>query len=118
MLLSPRALLRFAEMFRQMGHLQGRQVVPEDWVRACWTARTASVFTGDSYGYGWFMTGRGGYWRAYAWGFGGQMAHVVPALGLSIVMTSDPTQRSGGAGGHARALHELVEQALIPALTA
>ncbi|WP_245557169.1 hypothetical protein [Elioraea tepidiphila] len=42
-----------------------------------------------------------GYPRFYAWGFGGQMIHIVPRLGLSVVMTSDPTQRSGGAMGHA-----------------
>jgi hypothetical protein len=68
------------------------------------------------YGYGWVMTKRGGHQRYYAWEFGGQMAHVVPDLALTVV-TSDPTRRSGGAGGHARTLHDLVEQDIIPALS-
>ncbi|WP_106409194.1 serine hydrolase domain-containing protein [Teichococcus deserti] len=112
MLMSPRGLLRFAEMHR----LNGQNVLRPDWITACWTPRTASAFTGDAYGYGWFLRPIGQQPRFYAWGFGGQMAHVLPGLGLSIAMTSDPNQRSGGAGGHARALHELVEQAIVPAL--
>jgi CubicO group peptidase (beta-lactamase class C family) len=112
MLVSPRGLLRFAEMHR----LGGQDVLRRDWIEACWTPRTASAFTGDAYGYGWFLRPVAGQPRFYAWGFGGQMAHVLPGLGLSVVMTSDPNQRSGGAGGHARALHELVEQAIVPAL--
>lgn len=118
MLLSPRALLRLAEMHRQGGQWQGRAVLPAEWVRACWTPRTRSVFTGDAHGYGWFLDRPGGEARAYAWGYGGQMVHVLPGLGASIVMTSDPDQPSGGASGHARALHALVEEMLIPALRA
>lgn len=118
MLLSPRALLRFAEMHRQGGRWQGAEVLPEAWVRACWTPRTRSVFTGDAHGYGWFLDQPAGEARAYAWGYGGQMAHVLPGLRASIIMTSDPDQPSGGASGHARALHALVEEALIPALRA
>jgi CubicO group peptidase (beta-lactamase class C family) len=116
MLLSPRSLLRFAEMFRQGGRTGMDQVLAADWVRACWSPQAPSFFTGDLYGYGWFMTERGGHQRYYAWEFGGQMAHVVPDLALTVV-TSDPTRRSGGASGHARTLHDLVEQDIIPALS-
>ncbi|KAA2215109.1 serine hydrolase domain-containing protein [Teichococcus oryzae] len=116
MLLSPHALLRFAEMIRQGGRSGGRQVVPEAWIRASWEPQAPSFFTGDFYGYGWFLRRDQAHPRFYAWGFGGQMVHVVPTLGLSIVVTSDPTQRSGGAGGHAAALHRLVEHDIIPAL--
>lgn len=42
------------------------------------------------------------------------MIHIVPSLGLSVVMTSDPTQRSGGAMGRARDLHRLIDGLLIP----
>lgn len=118
MLLSPRALLRLAEMHRLGGMLDGRRVLPEAWVRACWTPRTTSAFTGARHGYAWFLAESGGHRRHFAWGFGGQMIHVVPSLGLSIVMTSDPTQRSGGSGGHARDLHGLVEGMLMPAAIA
>jgi len=118
MLLAPRALLRFAEMFRRHGLHDGQRVLPAAWVRACWEPRTASVFTGHQHGYAWFTPPSGRHSRHYAWGFGGQMVHVVPSLKLSVVMTSDPTQRSGGATGHARDLHRLMEMQVIPAVLA
>ncbi len=118
MLLSPRAMLVFGEMIRAGGVHEGRRVLPEAWVRSCFTPRTASVFTGAAHGYAWFTAPGPGPARHYAWGFGGQMIHVVPALGLTVVMTSDPTQRSGGAQGHARALHGLMEVHILPAIAA
>ncbi|WP_439580211.1 serine hydrolase domain-containing protein [Elioraea sp.] len=114
MLLVPRDLLRFAELHRLGGTIDGTRVLPEQWIRECWTPRTASRFTGAPHGYAWFLAEAGGHRRHYAWGFGGQMVHVVPSLGLSVVMTSDPTQRSGGAIGHARDLHRLMDGLLIP----
>jgi CubicO group peptidase (beta-lactamase class C family) len=117
MLLAPRSLLVFGEMIRAGGVHQGRRVLPEAWVRTCFTPRTASVFTRAAHGYAWFTAHGPGPTRHFAWGFGGQMIHLVPALGLTVVMTSNPTQRSGGAQGHARALHELVEEHILPALT-
>jgi len=118
MLLSPRALLVFGEMIRAGGVHEGRRVLPAEWVATCFVPRTASVFTGAAHGYAWFTAPGPGPRRHYAWGFGGQMVHIVPALGVTVVMTSDPTQRSGGAQGHARALHALVEERILPALAA
>jgi CubicO group peptidase (beta-lactamase class C family) len=46
MLLSPRALLRLAEMQWLGSVLNGRLALPEAQVRACWTPRTTSAFTG------------------------------------------------------------------------
>lgn len=116
MLLSPRAMLVFGEMIRAGGLHEGRRVLPEAWVATCFAPRTASVFTGAAHGYAWFTAPGPGPVRHYAWGFGGQMIHVVPSLGATVVMTSDPTQRSGGAQGHARALHGLMETSILPAL--
>lgn len=118
MLLSPRAMLVFGEMIRAGGVHEGRRVLPEAWVATCFAPRTASVFTGAAHGYAWFTAPGPGPVRHYAWGFGGQMIHVVPSLGATVVMTSDPTQRSGGVQGHARALHGLMETAILPMLQA
>jgi len=109
MLLSPRALLRFAELHRLGGTIDGRRILPAGWVEACWQQRTNSAFTGAAHGYAWFTAASPAGARHYAWGFGGQMVHVVPAAGLSVVMTSDPTQRSGGAFGHTGELQRLVD---------
>jgi CubicO group peptidase (beta-lactamase class C family) len=117
MALSPRALLRFGEMYRQGGAIDGRRVVSEDWIRESWTPRTSSPFTGDAYGYGWFLQTMRGHPVHYAWGYGGQMLYVVPSLGLTIVMTSDPTEPSR-QDNYVEALHDLVADGIIPALEA
>jgi len=117
MSLSPRALLRFGELYRQGGTLDGRRVIPESWIRESWTPRTASPFTGDSYGYGWFIRTMGEHTAYYAWGYGGQMLYVVPSLALTIVMTSDPTQPSR-QDDYVDALHALVADGIIPVIEA
>lgn len=111
-----RGLLRFAEIHRLGGTIDDTPVLPKVSIHACWTPRTASRFTGAAHGYAWFRAEANGQRRFDAWGFGGRMIHVVPGLGLSVVLTSDPPQRSGGAMGHARDLHRLVETALMPAV--
>lgn len=116
MALSPRALLRFGEMYRQGGTIDGKRVVPESWIRESWKPRTVSPFTGESYGYGWFITQMRGHPVYYAWGYGGQMLYVAPSLALTIVMTSDPTEPSRH-DGYLRQLHSLVEDGVIPAVS-
>lgn len=117
MAMSPRALLRFGEMYRQGGTIDGKRVVPESWVKASWEPRTSSPFTGDSYGYGWFMRDMRGHRVHYAWGFGGQMVYVAPSLGMTVVMTSDPTEPSR-EDNYIGQLHALVADSIIPALEA
>ncbi|WP_237143333.1 serine hydrolase domain-containing protein [Phyllobacterium zundukense] len=73
MLLSPRAMQAFGEMFLNSGQSDGRQIVPKAWITESWKPRTSSPFTGDSYGLGWFVSSarrrptnllRLGLWRA------------------------------------------------------
>jgi CubicO group peptidase (beta-lactamase class C family) len=116
MALSPRALLRFAEMYRQGGVYGGRRVLPESWVRRSWVPRGRSPWSGDTYGYGWFITRMAGRETYYGRGYGGQLVHVVPDLGLSAVMLSDPTPPSPG-GGYVRELHALLERDVIRAIS-
>jgi CubicO group peptidase (beta-lactamase class C family) len=114
MALSPRALVRFGEMYREGGTWRGAQVLPRGWVEASWTPRTSSFFTGHAYGYGWFIVQARGYPVAYAWGYGGQMVYVVPDLGLTAAITSDPNAPSGRSG-YVRRLHRLLADGIIPA---
>jgi CubicO group peptidase (beta-lactamase class C family) len=107
MLLSPRAMLRFAEMIRQGGTLDGNRVVSEAWIATSWQPRTASRWTGHAYGYGWFMTETAGHAHYYGWGYGGQMIHVIPSLELAIAVTSDPNVRSREEG-HMAGLRALI----------
>ncbi|HMR30336.1 MAG TPA: serine hydrolase [Geminicoccaceae bacterium] len=115
MALSPRALLRFGEMYRQDGRIDGGQVVPEAWIGASWQARTSSPFTGHSYGYGWFVAQAGSHPVYYAWGYGGQMLYVLPDLALTVVITSDADHPSG-RDGYVRVLHGLLAEEIVPAV--
>jgi CubicO group peptidase (beta-lactamase class C family) len=113
MALSPRALLRFGEMFRNGGMFEGKRVLPADWVRASWTPRTHDRHD-DGYGYGWFITEAHGHPVYYAWGFGGQMLYAVPSLALTIVATSDSSAPYVETDYHC-ALQTLVGEGFIPA---
>ncbi len=96
MMMSPRALSRLGETYRCGGRFQGRQVVPADWVRASWTAYGTSPWSGDDYGYGWFITELAGITAYYGRGYGGQALFVVPNAALTLVVTSDPSPPSRG----------------------
>ena len=112
MALSPMGLVRFAEMWRRSGRFDGARVVSEGWVDAAWTPRTRSPWSGDRYGYGWFLTRLAGERAAYARGYGGQMVYVVPSRALSVVVTSDPT-RPARSHGYVGELHGLVARDLL-----
>jgi CubicO group peptidase (beta-lactamase class C family) len=113
MLVSPRALLRFGEMYRNGGVHQGRQVVPAAWVRASWAPKAISPRNGNGYGYGWWIKTVNGHPVYFAWGHGGQMIYVAPDLALTVVMTSDPGARS--VDGHLQQLHGIFDRLLVPA---
>lgn len=114
MKLSPRALLRFGELYRNGGLWRGKRVVPESWIRASWKPRTRSRFSGHAYGFGWFMTDSCGHAVHYARGFGGQFIHVIPTLRMTVVITSDRSARTR-VGGYREALTSLLRGDLIPA---
>ncbi len=114
MALSPVAMARIGETVREGGRRGGAQVVPEDWIAASWQPRTRSPFSGDEYGYGWFLTRLGGAFTAYARGYGGQMLYVVPERRLVVAITSDPT-RPARTHGHVGDLHRLVAERIIAA---
>lgn len=110
MAMSPRSLLAFGEVFRTGGlAADGTRVISADWIAQSWTQRTNSRFTGDGYGYGWFLRNIGGAELKFAWGFGGQMLYIVPELGLSVVMTSDESTPAASTG-HRDDLHGLLAE--------
>jgi CubicO group peptidase (beta-lactamase class C family) len=115
MALSPRAMLRFGEMFRNGGLADGKRILSENWIKASWTTKTHDRHD-DGYGYGWFITNAHGEPVYYAWGFGGQMLYVVPSLALTIVVTSDSTAPFVETDYHC-ALQTLVSDRLIPAIS-
>ncbi len=108
MAMSARSLLAFGELFRNRGRARnGQQLISPAWIENSWAPRTNSRFTGDGYGYGWFVREIGGQTVPYAWGFGGQMLYIAPALGLTVAMTSDDSAPAGRTG-HRENLHDLM----------
>lgn len=107
MSLSPQALLTFGEAVRT-----GR--LTPDWIEESWAPRTRSPFSGDAYGYGWFLSRAGRHPVRYARGYGGQMLYILPTLEMTVVVTSDPT-RPARSDGHVGDLNRLLAQEIIPA---
>ena len=96
MQLSPRALIAIGELYRNDGVANGQRVLPEGWVEDSWTPRGQSPWTGDGYGFGWFITTLAGEHVAYGRGYGGQALYVIPEREMTVVITSDPTPPSPG----------------------
>ena len=113
MLMSPRALARFGELYRTGGTVGGRRVVPAAWIVESWKPRTVSPWSGGEYGYGWFVGDARGHPVRFAWGYGGQMLYILPDLRLTVVMTSDATGARDRE--HIDALNGLLAEEIVPA---
>jgi CubicO group peptidase (beta-lactamase class C family) len=112
MYLTPRAMLRFGELYRNGGVHAGRQVVPRAWVEASVRPLGTSRWSGFDYGYGWWTKRSGSHDVFFAWGYGGQYVFVVPSLRLTAVFTSlseGPRER-----GHLPAIHAILDDQIVP----
>jgi CubicO group peptidase (beta-lactamase class C family) len=118
MLMTPRQMLAFGEMYLRHGRVGDRQVVPRNWVDASFVARAQSVRERErQYGYGWWIRELGGYRTHYAWGYGGQFIFVVPDLELVVVTTSS-SEVSDERRTHIRTIYDLVENYVIRRIAA
>ena len=113
MMLSPKALIQIGELYRHGGAMDGSRILAKGWVEASWQPRGTSRWTGDRYGYGWFMTTLAGVDAFYGRGFGGQGLYVIPSRGLTIAITADPTPNSDGTRFQQQRLHRLIEGLLV-----
>ncbi|WP_432695332.1 serine hydrolase domain-containing protein [Marinobacterium sp. YM272] len=112
--MTPLSLLEFGEIYRRGGVTEdGQRIVSKEWISQSWQPRTQSIYTDDLHGYAWFLRRLGDYQTYYGWGYGGQMLYVVPALELSVVITSN-TDNPSGRSGYASALHRFVSDEIIP----
>jgi CubicO group peptidase (beta-lactamase class C family) len=116
MLMTPRQMLAYGELYLNRGRVGGRQVVPASWIDASCTPRGRSRFNPDqSYGYGWWMRDFGGRQACFAWGFGGQYVMVFRDLNLVVVTTSS-TAVDEERRDHRRQLFELIERMVDAAI--
>jgi CubicO group peptidase (beta-lactamase class C family) len=112
MAMSARSLLAFGELYRNGGRTSsGEQLISAQWIESSWERRTRSRFSGDGYGYGWFLRRIGGHDVRYAWGYGGQMLYIVPSLNLTMAITSNESAPSARTG-YRDALHDLLRRVI------
>jgi CubicO group peptidase (beta-lactamase class C family) len=112
MLLTPRQMVAFGELYLREGRVDGRQVIPERWIERSWVSRGRSSWSGQMYGYGWWIRDLAGRRAYYAWGFGGQYIFVIPELELVVVTTSSPTVAEDRRS-HRVTLFDLVEDLIV-----
>ena len=118
MLMTPRQMVRFGELYENDGRVERPRVVPEVVDRTVIVPRGRSRWGNDrEYGYGWWIRQLGGRDTFYAWGYGGQFIFVIPDLDL-VVVTTSRSDVSRERRDHNGAIYDLVEQAIIPAFAA
>ena len=100
--MTPRDLARIGQLVLDHGTVDGRQVVPADWLAECFAPRV-SVNELQRYGYQWYLGDMefraGGTVRLEHWvgaaGNGGQRLYVLPELDLVVVVTAGNYSDSG-----------------------
>ena len=113
MLMTPRQMLAFGELYLNRGRGNGQQVIPAEWVHQSFLPRVQSRRESDRfYGYGWWIRELAGQQTAYAWGFGGQFIFVVPKLDL-VVVTTSATTLEDERRNHRFTVLDLVERFII-----
>lgn len=112
MALRPLDLLSIGRLYLDGGRWEGRQLVPEDWIRGSWQARFRSPWNGHGFGHLWWSDRWGGETAHFAWGYGGQYLVIVPRLELVIVATSALERRERG---HTRDMRRFFDRYAIPA---
>jgi CubicO group peptidase (beta-lactamase class C family) len=116
MLMTPRQMIAFGELYLNRGRARGRQVVPPAWVDSSCTPRTRSRWDPDrEYGYGWWIQELAGHRACFAWGFGGQYIFVFRDLDLVVAVTSS-TAMSDERRGYRRQLFDLIETHILNAV--
>lgn len=87
--MTPRDLARLGQLYLQEGRWNGRQVVPEGWVRRS-TRRHAEGWPHryGAYGYLWWLPPDDPWDSFAAVGYGGQFLYVVPELDMLLVTTA------------------------------
>ena len=118
MLMTPRQMIRFGELYENDGRLGDRALIPRPWVEQTAVGRGRSRWGSDrEYGLGWWIRDFGPHKSFYAWGYGGQFIFVIPSLDL-VVVTTSRTDVSRERRDHLGAIYDLVELQIVPAIDA
>lgn len=117
MLMTPRQMIRFGELYENEGRVGDRVVIPKDWIDRTQVGRGRSRWGSDrEYGYGFWIREFAGHQSYYAWGYGGQFIFIIPDLDL-VVVTTSRADVSRERRDHLGAIYDLVEFQIVPAIT-
>jgi CubicO group peptidase (beta-lactamase class C family) len=90
--LRPRDLAKIGRLVLNQGRWQGKQIVPEAWIKASLEPRFATGVSTFRYGYQWWEGSVAWQGKTLAWnagfGNGGQRLFLVPDLDLVVVTTA------------------------------
>ena len=112
MLMTPRQMVAFGELYLNDGRVGDRQLFPDGWVKQTFVPRGRSRWGSDrEYGYSWWIRSLAGRPAYYAWGYGGQFVFVVPSARMVMVTTSDPNV-STERREHLEGIYALAESVL------
>jgi CubicO group peptidase (beta-lactamase class C family) len=132
MLMTPRQMVEFGELYLNRGRINGRQILPERWVAKSCEGRRREFRPGDRradgrnvdaipdplrdrrYGYSWWVHEIDGHETCFAWGYGGQYIFVVPDLELVIVTTASPDVSEERRGHRQQVFDILLRQVVQP----
>ena len=134
MLMTPRQMVAFGELYLHGGRFNGRQIVPERWVAKSCEGRAREFRPGQrtgrrmptdfvdpmrdrKYGYSWWVHELGGHDTCFAWGYGGQYIFVVPDLDMVIVTTASPDV-SEERRGHRQQMFDILLRDVVQPLSA
>ncbi|NVK48992.1 MAG: ankyrin repeat domain-containing protein [Cyclobacteriaceae bacterium] len=98
-----RDMAKFGMLYLNKGQIDGRQIIPSDWVRESTqsystdinsvgvkSSRLGRYFNDVGYGYQWWSASVGEHQFNFAWGHGGQLIVLLRDLDMVIVTTADP----------------------------
>ncbi|WP_239618092.1 serine hydrolase domain-containing protein [Cohnella mopanensis] len=80
---------KFGLLYLHGGKWEGKQIVPEDWVKTSTKVHSQGNYMFGKYGYHWWVGEYGGEQVFNAMGYGGQYIFVAPALDLVVVFSSN-----------------------------
>jgi CubicO group peptidase (beta-lactamase class C family) len=116
MLMTPRQMVRFGELYLNGGRVGEKMLFPDGWVQRSFVPRGRSRWGSDrEYGYGWWIRSLAGRPTYYAWGYGGQFIFVIPSTRLVIVTTSD-TNVSRERREHLDGIYALAERVVAESI--
>jgi CubicO group peptidase (beta-lactamase class C family) len=119
MIFTARNMAALGLLYMNGGALNGKQIVPEEWVNKSLIYSGSSggswgSLSGAGYGYLWWLGQLAGHKVFFALGYGGQYIICVPDLDLIVAATSDPNALPNDADPHERAVMKLISDYIIP----